>query len=794
MTRLSIWQRKLASLLVMAGFLAGFLHLMSVPALAAEGHLESNPWQEAQAIRDHLFASQASLVGGDLDGAQLAIQAAREVYQASDLATAFANLDQPLDGQIIDQFALAQAAASQQSLPALASHSSQIWTAILRGTYLLTLQSIQLGDVEQASQWLHVREYRPPTRFSRASADATLALKSLAAGDLDTEQTLAQVRADLLDTYQSSLGSHLATLREALDLDLAFRAADAAGSIYGYWLIIGEEYRAQFGDAAYQLASTPFVTLLDEALSGDQATILTHTQQIESIVQSFRAAPLTEEEQARRAGQMLRFLSLVPVEYGRGIKNGEVFLDIELQEAITFLEGAQAAFLDLRLNLEELDSATTAAVAADMAQLKSILDQANRRESVADPDVIKDTTAAITDNLKAMLPEAWTSGNTASDLDVLYTVLDQIDVAVAEGQYALAESARLEAYALLDLSLEPRLLAFAPDLAAELEGLFWQGYEGKVGLAQVINTGGSLTEIRAARALVDEALAEAQKVLGGGPAAPAVVVTNAAIIVFREGLEAVVIIAALMAGMADSYSKYRRPLALGAALAFLATALTFWLAQKLLANFAQYGERLEAVVSLVAIAILLMITNWFFHKSYWTDWLASFHKMKYRLIKGETGQMLGLVVLGFSSIYREGFETVLFLQALVLDAGNLVVIEGVALGLLAVFFVGFLIFRMQAHIPYMRLFVFTAFLIGIVLLILVGKTVHVMQAVGWMPISPIAGLQLPFWAGQWFGIFPTWESVIWQLLAFIFVVGSYYLAEYMRKRVRRSAKQKAMQA
>ena len=71
-------------------------------------------------------------------------------------------------------------------------------------------------------------------------------------------------------------------------------------------------------------------------------------------------------------------------------------------------------------------------------------------------------------------------------------------------------------------------------------------------------------------------------------------------------------------------------------------------------------------------------------------------------------------------------------------------------------------------------------MVGAVLLIMVGKTVRAMQGVGWLPITPL-DVDLPFWAGLWFGIFPTLEVVIAQVLAAAFVIGSYFAAERMRK-------------
>lgn len=391
---------------------------------------------------------------------------------------------------------------------------------------------------------------------------------------------------------------------------------------------------------------------------------------------------------------------------------------------------------------------------------------ANRKAQVEHEDTITANVDTALGLLTALTPAEWQQTNADADFDVLASVLDQVEAAVASGQYDMAESARLEAYAIFDFGPEPRLLAFAPDKVARIDGLFWHGYDQRIGLA------------------------EAQQILGDGPTAPAAVIGNAAVIVFREGLEAVVIMAALLASLVGAYEAYRRPMILGAVVAFVATLATGWLAQHILLSFSRFGERLEAVVSLIAIAVLLLITNWFFHKVYWTECIGRFHKQKSRLLGGVAGQFLGLAVLGFSSVYREGFETVLFLQALILDAGPWIVLQGVALGLAGVAVVGVFTFKLQKRLPYKKMLVWTGILIGAVLLIMVGNTVHVLQAVGWMTITPVQGLTLPYWLGLWFGLFPTWESFGFQLVAAVFVIGSYYLAEYQHKqeRAQRSAK------
>ena len=170
----------------------------------------------------------------------------------------------------------------------------------------------------------------------------------------------------------------------------------------------------------------------------------------------------------------------------------------------------------------------------------------------------------------------------------------------------------------------------------------------------------------------------------------------------------------------------------------------------------------------------MLVLNWFFHRVYWSDHLAALHGRKKRILNGAglsvvAAQLVGLFTLGFTSVYREGFETVLFLQALTLEAGATSVIEGVALGAAGVAAVGVLTISLQRKLPHRRMLEVTGLLILGVLVIMVGKTVQVCQVVGWLPVHPIGELRLPYWAGLWFGLFPTWEGAAAQLGAVAFV-------------------------
>jgi high-affinity iron transporter len=114
------------------------------------------------------------------------------------------------------------------------------------------------------------------------------------------------------------------------------------------------------------------------------------------------------------------------------------------------------------------------------------------------------------------------------------------------------------------------------------------------------------------------------------------------------------------------------------------------------------------------------------------------------------------------------------------------VLEGVALGLLGTAAVGVITFFLERRLPYKKMLIVTGVMIGFVLIVMTGTTVRTMQGVGWVPITSL-DVQFPYWMGLWFGIFPTVETIVAQVAAAAFVVGSYFLAERMRKPGRRSA-------
>ena len=647
---------------------------------------------------------------------------------------------------------------------------SRAWTALLGGS-LKALEAATLkNDLADAQKWLAVREYRSINRFTRLNADATVALGELAAGKVKPEAALVSVRSDLLDGYQARLTASLGDLKDDLAQDYKVRAAEQTALARGYFALLRPAYLQQKGQVAAAQATQTFAALPGSLNAATE------------LLGRFRAAPLSAREQRLRAGQVTRFLALVPTEYGRGVadENGRAVVkrDLEVTEARTFLAGASTAFADLAPLLK--DQAAVAAIQAQLGILNSGLAAAATHQNPPTVAALQSEIAQVQASIGKQFPEAWKQRDASGDLDVIGSQLNNVVQAVGAGDYGLAETARLDAYATLESGPEARIVVFAPDLKLRLENLFWNGQQ-PAGLARLIRERAPLSAVQANRAELNTALLQTGELLGTEQA-PAAVATNAGVIVFREGLEAVLILAALMGSLRRPEVRHlRRPMWWGAALAFVATAGTWVIMSGTLSLFARFGEKLSAVVSVIAIAVLLIIMNWFVHQVYWNDHMANFQKTKHSLMGRNVGQWVGLTLLGFTSIYREGFETVLFLQSLVLSSGLGVVLGGTALGLLAVLGIGVLVFRFQAKLPMKKLLIYTGGMICVVLFVIVGNTTHIMQLVGWMPVHALP-IGLPAGLGLWLGLYATWEGLLLQVFSVAAVIGSFFLAEALKER------------
>jgi high-affinity iron transporter len=271
---------------------------------------------------------------------------------------------------------------------------------------------------------------------------------------------------------------------------------------------------------------------------------------------------------------------------------------------------------------------------------------------------------------------------------------------------------------------------------------------------------------------------------------PTAALLDIGVLVFREGLECILVLAAITASMTGAKRAHRRPVALGAGIALGATLITWFTAIGIMSQLIESVPALDlqAATGLLAIVVLLVIMNWFFHKIYWGGWIRSHNRRRKALLENADaaeisgGQLWwGLVLLGFTSLYREGFEVVLFLQSYNLRLGGGVVLKGALLGIALSAMVAVLTFVLQQRLPYRKMLIATGVLLGVVLLVMVGEEAQEMQMAHWIPTTEVSWLTnvIPPWAQLWFAIFPTIETLLAQLLAALLVIGSYYAAKWI---------------
>ena len=354
--------------------------------------------------------------------------------------------------------------------------------------------------------------------------------------------------------------------------------------------------------------------------------------------------------------------------------------------------------------------------------------------------------------------------------------------------------AALGPFALYSAGPGHRLQSGDPELDARLTRELLLGSAGEPSVAELLAAGEGGRRFAAVLSRARADVEVSGQILGLVNVSRTTVILDGAIIVFREGLEAILILAAITASFTGARRRLRRPVLLGAVAGLAATALTWIVAQLLLHLLGDGGLRLQAITGIVAIAVLLLVTNWFFHRVYWSEWIARFNRRRRSLERIDrvgfiSGQALGFALLGLSSVYREGLETVLFLQALQTSAGTGVAAIGAGLGLAATLLVGWLTFRLQRRLPFKKMLVLTGVLIALVLAVMVGTTIHNLQGLGWVSTTPTS-FAVPLDLSRWLGVYGTWQGIASQVGALLFVVGSYLAARELkvngpRRRARR---------
>ncbi len=347
---------------------------------------------------------------------------------------------------------------------------------------------------------------------------------------------------------------------------------------------------------------------------------------------------------------------------------------------------------------------------------------------------------------------------------VLARVRMQADSAVVlarAGQTDAAGNVALDAYLSFE-QVERTLRAKQPDLAASVEASF-------AGFRTSAAGGAAPPRLAEARNRLGADLERAERALGT-PLSPLNLFLQSFVILVREGLEAILVVGAIMAFLAKTGAGHRkREIHIGVAAAIALSVLTALAVETVFQLSQAHQEALEGGTMVLATLVLFYVSYWLLSKMEVAKWN--------RFVRGKvrdalsSGSALALASVAFLAVYREGFETVLFYKALFVAGGSggsaLAIVAGMGVGAVLMAVVYLAVNRFGVRLPLKQLFAVTSAFLYYMAFVFAGKGVAELQEGGLLPTTIVAGPpRVPA-----LGIYPTVESLLAQgvLLALLVV-------------------------
>ncbi len=334
----------------------------------------------------------------------------------------------------------------------------------------------------------------------------------------------------------------------------------------------------------------------------------------------------------------------------------------------------------------------------------------------------------------------------------------------------LAASSYLDGFETAEASLDALDRALRGDVEAQM-----------IRYRALLRDGAPLADVEAQAATIEALLDRARDLLEAGTLPPSAVFASAFVILLREGLEAIVVIAALYAllvraGRRDALAYLHG----GWLLALIVGALTWVVASYVVAVSGATRELTEGVSALAAAGVLLYVGFWMHDKSHARRWQAYLDRRLAGALGGGTLWALGAV--SFLAVYREAFETVLFYEALAVQAGpggHRALVGGLAVAAIALAVLGRLIVQGGARLPLGLFFGASAVLLALLAVVLAGKGIAALQEAGFIPIH-----QVSFPSAPLLGVYPNLQGLLLQALLVVVIALTF---AYPRLAARRSS-------
>jgi high-affinity iron transporter len=378
------------------------------------------------------------------------------------------------------------------------------------------------------------------------------------------------------------------------------------------------------------------------------------------------------------------------------------------------------------------------------------------------------------------------SGSVSKDeaikqLDKVRVSIDQtlklLDAGKRQDAFRISKAGYLDHFEAVEIPL----VIVDPNLKLDAEGQF-------ADVRNAINDNHSTADIRSKIVKLRATIDTAERKLSSQGAAPFLVFGQAFVVLLREGLEAVLLLSVLLGYLESTKnSQYKRPILYGVFAAILASAVTFFAVDALFAVLPFGREVLEAIVGVLAVAVLFYVSFWLVARLEQRRWLEFLKARVWTAVSA--GSAFSLAMIGFTSVYREGFEMALFMQALSsFGAGMGVwVAAGVAAGAAVLAVISFAVFKLGKTIPVRAFLTVAVIVVMATSVTILGNAMYSLQEAAVLDMHRLTNWpRLPIFLAQATGYYPTFASVLAQiLLTVVYVVGGIYTFVIRPRRLRR---------
>ena len=431
--------------------------------------------------------------------------------------------------------------------------------------------------------------------------------------------------------------------------------------------------------------------------------------------------------------------------------------------------------LDMRENLRNMIiQKENPAVIIQFVETSILPDLAKAEEMTSKLDSITSIDSPSKQNLKSMgdASEDQKSG-VKNKIDVIREQLEETLLHYEQGDvqsaHASARSAYLDSYEFIEIPLR----VIDPDFTLEVE------YQFAI-LRNLIKQEAPQNEIHDVIVGIKRNLDESERIVTGtGEIAPAIAFSSSFAIVFREGLESVLILGAILTYLeASRNNQFKKYVYYGIVAAFVATAVTWIIASYIIEISGANRELIEAIAALSATAVLFYVSFWVLNKIEHKKWM-EFVKAKVWQAT-TTGSVMVFVMLSFFTVYREGFETVLFYQAMSGFAKymEIYVVLGFVIGMISLLGLYYVMRKLGRKLPLRALFGLTMGVGAYLSIAFLGNAVRELQILDILPYTGLIGIipRLDINLAMMTGIYPTLETIVAQVILLgVYLIASSYI-------------------